>query len=397
MNTELLREGLLALDLLLLMFVSAASIVRLIQLARAAVRLRAHMRTLRCSDARDLSDDGGLTPVSLILVARGADGADAVERLLKLEYGEYEVVAAADGEALARLKARLGLLPFSGPYRRSLDAGEVRSVYCSPRCLNLTVLDTDCGDRAYALNAAVNVARFPLLAVTDCEALLTNDALVKLLRPFFDDPYCVAAYCAPRVCGEGAFAMGEYLASLASLRLTFGALRLIPARNDAVCAFTRSAVIEAGGFVRGCRGACAELTLRLHMLMRDRGRRYSVEAVRDPVCYIRAAGSLRAFLMREKRLSGALRDALRRNPRITLDPAYGRVGAVCVPYYRYIRTACRAAEALGFPLIAASLAFGIVEPRFLIVYAALVLLGAAAPALSALLIEELAFGDTRRR
>jgi cellulose synthase/poly-beta-1,6-N-acetylglucosamine synthase-like glycosyltransferase len=44
------------------------------------------------------------------------------------------------------------------------------------------------GGKSDALNAGINVARYPLVAMVDADSLLDPDALLVVAKPFADDP-----------------------------------------------------------------------------------------------------------------------------------------------------------------------------------------------------------------
>jgi cellulose synthase/poly-beta-1,6-N-acetylglucosamine synthase-like glycosyltransferase len=72
--------------------------------------------------------------------------------------------------------------------------GTVLSVHRATTGDPLTVVrKTSVGRRSDALNAALNVARHPLVCMVDADSLLEPEALVQVARPFVEDPANVVA------------------------------------------------------------------------------------------------------------------------------------------------------------------------------------------------------------
>ncbi|MFX9495794.1 hypothetical protein ABTO48_21125, partial [Acinetobacter baumannii] len=78
---------------------------------------------------------------------------------------EFEVIVVADGpkdRTLEVLKEALRLVEVEWVYRRALLTKPVRAVYRSLVYPNLIVVDKENGGKADALNAGLNLARYPL-------------------------------------------------------------------------------------------------------------------------------------------------------------------------------------------------------------------------------------------
>src|SRR5207302_2446215 len=66
----------------------------------------------------------------------------------------------------------------------------VRGVYAPHSRIALLVVDKENrgGGKSDSLNAAINFARYPIVACIDADSILEQDALVKTAMPFIDDP-----------------------------------------------------------------------------------------------------------------------------------------------------------------------------------------------------------------
>ena len=106
-------------------------------------------------------------------------------------YRELEIVVINDGSAdrtLAELTEAFGLRRLDRVYRRSVKTGEVRGIYGSLEVPNLVVIDKDRGGRADALNAGINLSRYPLICPVESGTFLEDDALLQVVRPFLLHP-----------------------------------------------------------------------------------------------------------------------------------------------------------------------------------------------------------------
>ena len=74
-------------------------------------------------------------------------------------------------------------------YRKSLPvAGAIRGIYRSPSHPNLLVIDKEHAGKSAALNAAINLSRYPLFCTIDADSLFQENALLRVVRPFLEDP-----------------------------------------------------------------------------------------------------------------------------------------------------------------------------------------------------------------
>ena len=77
--------------------------------------------------------------------------------------------------------------------RTLLPTAPIRGVYVSRRHRDLWVVDKENGGKADALNAAVNASRYPYVCAIDADAILEEDALLRVARPIIEEPEVVVA------------------------------------------------------------------------------------------------------------------------------------------------------------------------------------------------------------
>ncbi|AKM18355.1 Poly-beta-1,6-N-acetyl-D-glucosamine synthase [[Flavobacterium] thermophilum] len=141
----------------------------------------AHLRrTYRLDDwepYEELLDVSYAKPVSILVPAYNEEAGivGSVRSLLSIEYPEYEVIVINDGSTdrtLERLVEHFGLRPVYRVVRRQLATKEIKTIYRSSAYPHLFVLDKENGGKADALNAGINVARYPYICSIDGDSVL---------------------------------------------------------------------------------------------------------------------------------------------------------------------------------------------------------------------------------
>ena len=142
-----------------------------------------------------------LTPgVSVIVPAYNEEVGivDSIRALLALRYPYFEVIVVEDGSTdstFARMSEAFALVAVSRVVSNEVPSiGPVREVYASAVGEPLVVVRKDnAGRRSDALNVGINAARMPLVCMVDADSVLDEEALLRVVKPFVDDPACVVA------------------------------------------------------------------------------------------------------------------------------------------------------------------------------------------------------------
>src|SRR5207247_5131565 len=139
--------------------------------------------------------------ISVIDAPRGSspEARARLRRLLDLHFVNHEVVLVLDGptpQDLAVWTEEFRLTPAERIPQTRLPAANPRGLYVSRDPVKLLVVDKERGGRADALNAGVNAAQYPVIALVDREAAFVPELLLYLIRPMLEDPDGVFAVCA---------------------------------------------------------------------------------------------------------------------------------------------------------------------------------------------------------
>ncbi|MEA4938253.1 MAG: glycosyltransferase [Christensenella sp.] len=404
----------LAVNYFSLFYVVTVSTIYLVQLIFASFGLRKYVRSLRYIDYRRFLDSEHMVPISLLVPAynESATIVDSVKNLLSLDFPEYELIVINDGSkdnTLALLIEAFALIPFPQPYKKSLQTEEIIEVYRSGKDIRLIVLDTKNGGKADALNAGVNVSSYPVVVTIDADSILEKSSLIKIIYSFVSDPTCVAVGGIVRV-GSGceivdgqlreiglsknpivALQTTEYLRAFLTGRLGFDVMGMLLIISGAFGAFQKSALIEVGGYSRHCVGEDMELVIKLHKLMHQKKRKYSVRFLPDPICWTQPPERLSDLKKQRKRWHVGLIDSLLRHKDMVFRPKYGRIGMICLPYYWIFELAGPVIETFGYLFIPISFLLGVVNVWFMISFFLVAVLYGTILSVGALLLEENTF------
>jgi cellulose synthase/poly-beta-1,6-N-acetylglucosamine synthase-like glycosyltransferase len=299
-----------------------------------------------------------LTPGISVLVPAFNEEAvivESVRSLLSLRHPRHEVVVTSDGSidgTVTALVTAFDLAPVRIAVRDGVPTAPVRATYVSRRHGNLVVVDKDNGGRSDALNAALKVARHPYVCVIDADSLLEGDALLKVAKPILDDPDLLAATGGTiRVANDCRVDHGrvvearlptsrlatvqvlEYFRAFLVARVGWSRVNALGIISGAFGLFHRSLLETVGGYWTETVGEDFELTLRLHRHLRERGEPYRIAFVSDPVCWTEVPEQFSTLGRQRRRWQRGLWEGLRRHQRILLNPRYGRIGLVDMPYF----------------------------------------------------------------
>ena len=380
----------------------------------SAVQVRAYFRR-RSQTALVRAMRSRLTPPVTLCVSAYNEAetiVDSIRAMLNIQYPRHEVALTNDGSTdatLERLIAGFELRRVDQPLRPGIATAPIRGVYRSDIHPNLVVIDKANRGRSDGLNAAVNAATSPLICCVDADSLLEPDGLVAAVRPFVERPATVAAGGIIRVANGcrvekghvmqvalprqplAMFQTVEYFRAFLAARTGWSAVNGLLIISGAFGVFRRAAVVEVGGFAADSIGEDFELCVRLHRKARDEHRPYRLDFVPDPVCWTEVPTRLRELGGQRNRWHRGLVDTLWRHRRMIGNPRYGAVGMLSLPFFVAFEFLGAFIEMFGYVTVVVSLALGIVNVTFAIVFFAIAVLSGVFLSLAAVLLEDLAF------
>ena len=361
---------------------------------------------------------GELTPgVSVIVPAHNEEAGivTSVKALLSLRYPGHEIVVVDDGSTdgtFARLQEAFDLveLPRDVPQDIPVRAKVLGQYVPRDGRTRLIVVRKENSGRSEASNVGVNAATEPLVAMIDADSILEPDALLRVAKPFADDPTRVIAtggtirpvngcrVVAGRIVSVAMprpwmprIQVVEYLRAFLVGRTgwsRFGGLILI---SGAFGLYRRDTFVEAGGLDPDSIGEDFELVLRMHKLMRDAKADYRVEFVPEPVSWTEVPSTFRVLRNQRRRWHRGLWETLWQYRGMLFRPRYGRVGVVALPYYWLFELVAPLLELYGLVIVPLALVLDAINVPFALLFLVLAYGYAIFVTLAAMAMEEWAF------
>ncbi|MFE9082908.1 glycosyltransferase family 2 protein [Brevundimonas sp. NPDC003935] len=334
----------------------------------------------------------------------------SVRSLLSLRYPSFEVIVINDGSRDATLQVLIDayeLNPAHRHYEQALDHQPIRGVYTAAHQPRLIVVDKENGGKADALNAGINISRAPIFCSMDADSLLEPDALLRAVQPFVEEPErTVAVGGTVRIANGCLIRDGqvlevrpprnllallqtvEYLRAFLMARLAWSRINTLTIISGAFGLFRRARVIEAGGYTRGTVGEDMELVVKLHRLMRDQDRPYRIGFVPEPVCWTEAPEDIRVLGRQRARWHRGALETFERHWDVMFRPRYGRLGPVGFGYIFLVDILGPVVELLGYLLIPAFWALGLLSLDYLLAFLAITFTFGVVISVGALALEE---------
>jgi len=357
---------------------------------------------------KDLAEHDFYRPISMLVPAYNEDQTIVhnVRAMLALDYPEFEVIVAVDGSTdatLDRLVEGFSLVEIPPAYRRVLDSGTVRATYRSLTHPNLSVVDKVNGGKADASNAALNIAKYPIICVVDADCLLDPDALLRAARVFGEDESVIAVGGTLRplngaVVRDGRvvdarapkrwverFQVLEYTRAFFAYRAGWSHINCLMIISGGFGLFRRDALIEVGGWRRGYVADDMEVVVHLHRHFREQRRRYRIVFTPDPICWTEVPSTFKALRKQRDGWQRGLLEVLWHHRVMLCNPRYGRAGLIGIPFMWVFEAAAAEIEALGYIVIVVTAILGMLNVAFAILFLAMALL-------FSVLISQLAFG-----
>ncbi len=296
-------------------------------------------------------------PVSIIVPAynEAAGIVESVRSMTMLRYPRFEIVVVNDGSKDDTLQALIDgfrLVEVTVPYRRDLYSAPIKAIYRSTLPLNITVVDKYNGGKTDALNAGVNVARYPYVMLTDADVVLDGECLLRAMRHVVEDRERTVAVggnirpingCVvnrgrvveahlPRSILERMQVL-EYIRSFIAARPGWSRIGALVLVSGAFGIYRRDVLAEVGGFTEGHLGEDLDLTMRIHRLMREKRRPYRIVFAADAVAWTEVPTTRKVLRTQRIRWHKGLRMVVRDFWKLLFNPRYGTLGMLGWPSY----------------------------------------------------------------
>lgn len=335
----------------------------------------------------ELTESQDTYPVSVLVPAYNEEVGvvSTVRSLLALKYPQYEIIVINDGSKDAtseRMIKQFQMKQVNTAVRRHFETAEMTAVYRSEIFPNVVLLEKKNGGKADALNAGINLSKYPYFAAIDGDSILERDALLKTMKPIIDSNGNVTATGGTVRIANGSvirqsvvekislprqpiaiMQIIEYFRAFLIGRLGLSRVNVLLIISGAFGVFEKDRVIRAGGYETKTVGEDMELIVRLHRMLKEEKSTQRIEYIQDPVCWTEAPSDMKSLKSQRVRWQKGLAETLWRHKIMMFNPKYKGIGLFSMPYYFFVELLSSVFELLGYAIIILGLAFGLVNPE----------------------------------
>jgi cellulose synthase/poly-beta-1,6-N-acetylglucosamine synthase-like glycosyltransferase len=412
---ELLLRAVVGFNHYVIYYFLALNSVYLILFLVSLLEVVRFVRRTFFSDYQQILKSEMTWPISIVVPAHNEERGivDTVRSLLQLNYGEFEVLVVNDGSddaTLERLVRAFDLRKTDRIYRRTLPTQRVKGIYASLEVPSLMVVDKEAGGKSDALNTGINLSRYPLFCSVDADSVIEENALLRVVKPFMEHPDEMIAVggivriingCEVRdgrVVKIGlprkalpVFQVVEYLRAFLSGRIGWSVLRSLLIISGAFGLYKKTDVIAVGGYDSHTDTEDLELVVKLHEHLKRQKSRYRIVFVPDPVCWTEAPERFKTLLMQRNRWHRGMLQSFSRHWRMVLNPRYGIIGLLALPYFLVFEMLGPFVEVLGYASVIAAYFLGILNREFFLLFLVVAVFYGIFLSIAAILLEEISF------
>lgn len=293
-------------------------------------------------------------PLSVIIPAFNESKTiiDTIEALRQANYTHFEIIVVNDGSddpTLAILNEKFDLVLCERPFERILLHQKITAVYQSRLCPEIFVLDKHKGGKADAQNAGINFSRNELVCMVDADTIVAAEALLRLVKPFIENPNMVAVGGTIMVANGCRVQKGrltraalkanlliyfqalEYLRAFLIFRVGVAQMKLSMLVSGAFGVFSKKSLLEISGYTNDLASEDLDLIMKMHSHKRATGEVYAVDFVPDAICWTEVPERLRDLSKQRRRWHRGALESIFKYRRLMLAPRYGRVGFLGLP------------------------------------------------------------------
>jgi len=295
-----------------------------------------------------------------------------INALLSLFYHDFEVIIINDGstdDTLEKVINHFKLEKVNMSFDYHIPTQPIRGVYKSSKLSqkSLIVIDKENGGKADALNAGINISSKPLFTVIDVDSILDNETLCKLVKPFLEetDKTVIATGSVIHIANSCIIDKGQviqvrfpekWLARFQSIeynrafllgRMAWGKLNGLLLISGAIGMFNKQVIVECGGYSTETVGEDMELIVRVRRYLEDKGEKYSVIYIPDPLCWTEAPETLKVLGKQRNRWTRGTIETLFKHSKLFFNPKYKLMGMFSYPYWFFFEWLAPIMEIFG--------------------------------------------------
>ncbi|WP_289136060.1 glycosyltransferase [uncultured Brevibacillus sp.] len=340
----------------------------------------------------------------------------------RLDYPEFEVIVVNDGSidsTLDKVIDRFKMVPIENKVlqkRNGIQTKFVKCVYRSELYPTLFLMDKVNGGKADALNAGINLAKYPYFASIDGDTVLEPDSFLKIMKPIIENTEQeVLASGGNVLLANGSIIVKgqieenrlsrnpivmmqiiEYMRAFLMGRMGLSQENLLLIISGAFGVFKTSRVIQVGGYRADTVGEDMELVVRLHRMNLEKKWGAKIFYVADPVCYTEAPEDFASLRTQRIRWHRGLYESLWLHRKMLFNPKYGRIGTLAIPYFYFVEFLGPLIEFFGYVALIIGLILGNVFFTYSLALVLLMIIYGSFLSMGSVLLEEWRLGKHQK-
>ena len=315
-----------------------------------------------------------LNAVTFIIPAYNEESliTETIQTYLQLKNIKKEIIVVDDGSADHTFK----LLQAMFQLRRNDPSSGIFTSISNP---DLIVIKAQHEGKAKALNLGIAHAKYELICTMDADTIPSPQGVISCLESFYNNPKLIAAGGIIKVLKSHvingntphpltssvnlltALQNVEYLQAFVGGRIAWGRLRSTTLISGAFCMARKSAVQKIGCFTNNSITEDLDLIVRLRRHFKDSDYKFDVLPV--ITCHTQVPGKIKHLKEQRMRWHMGLVQTLSRNFSLTLNPTYGLLGILAIPYLWLVEVLSPLVELLAVVLISFALISGWIIPE----------------------------------
>lgn len=353
------------------------------------IAVRKYTRRDRIYDLSQLTSSK-LTPGITVLAPAYNEGLTIISNvrsLLTLNYPNFEIIIINDGSTdstLQQLIEEFELAKVDYAYDERIQTRPVRGIYKSVNFAysGLVVIDKVNGkSKADAVNAGINAASYSYFACTDVDCILHTDTLLELIRPVLleDKKRIIAVGATLRMANSCDFDGGvmirmrppeqllprfqevEYIRAFVMGKMGWSLINCVPNVSGGLGLFDKEVAVNAGGYDHQSFGEDMELMIRMCRYASNNQIDYAIRYVPKTLCWTEGPATLQVFMRQRSRWARGLAQLMYAHFSMLLNPKYGRMGMVVLPYNFFFELIAPIIEFVGIFLYIIMAIFGMIN------------------------------------
>jgi poly-beta-1,6-N-acetyl-D-glucosamine synthase len=402
---------------LILIYAATIAIAYLTLAIVSVLEMRKYMHKNYFVDYKYILSSPFAPGISLVAPAynEGLTIIENVKSLMSIMYNNYDVIIINDGskdDTLAKMIEAFLLVKVPFDLQSTVTTKPVRGIYKSTNRAfkKLTVVDKENGGKADALNVGLNISRQELVACIDVDCIIEPDALLKMVKPFLEDPKrVIASGGVVRIANSCVVEEGrlieirlpdkfiprvqvlEYMRAFLLGRMAWSKLNGLMLISGAFGLFKRDVALKAGGYNHNTVGEDMELVVRMRRYMYDNKVDHQVVYIPDPLCWTEAPSTYQVLGRQRNRWARGTIETLKIHRKMFFNKKYGLLGMVSYPFWYFYEWLSPFVEAIGLAFFFILALFGWVNWQFFLCLLAAVYTFAMLISSLALLSEEMSY------